>query len=262
MNSKELGAPYTARKLLGEAKSDGDIDVSFTIIEPLVDKINPSQDTPETDEVIFAGILIDDSASIEEFGNTKAVIDGHNSVIESLKGSKQREKIRFGTQLMNKGALNNWVPLDDAKPLTGGDGGNYKPDNGTPLYDASVEFLGSALLEKKQAMDSGIPARYGVMIVSDGENTDSKIHKDAGAVKKVVTELFSNNDPDFPNTLTFMGLPNDRVNYKEIAKSMGIEETRINKKKQITIQVLTPDSNPASIRRAFDVFSKSSVRNK
>ncbi len=164
-----------------------------------------------------------------------------------------------------QGALNNWVPIDDAKLLTGrdeeGNEGNYKTDSGTPLYDASYKILDNAMAERDSYMEKGKKARFGVMIVSDGEDCKSERYT-AKKVKEKVKKIINENDPVYPNTISFMGLPNQntRVNYTEIANSMGIENQRVNKRSEQVMQIITPDSDPTSIRRAFELFSKTSIR--
>src|SRR5579872_1572658 len=59
-----------------------------------VDDINASA-------VVLVTIQIDDSGSIRFKGNSQVVRDGHNLVIDSLKGSKQTDEVLFGTRYLN-----------------------------------------------------------------------------------------------------------------------------------------------------------------
>lgn len=205
------------------------------------------------DELLLIAVMPDDSASIEEYGNTQAVRDGHNSIIRALENSRQRRNILFRTQLMSGSVVNNWVPLEKAKPLTEE---NYQPDGGTPLYDSSIKLLGSSEAEMYQARKAKKTARFGALIMSDGEDTMSEQYE-AADVNKLVTDIFRRNDPNFPNTLAFMGLPNTRVtSYRAIANSMGIKDERTNVNGENVMQIITPEDNARAMRRAVDTWSR------
>ncbi len=243
------------------------------VISPDIKRVTPNMDIikrpdvidadykvlPKTKDVVLVGITVDDSASIKTFGNIENVIKGHNDVIAAL---EKNENIRFKTQLFNEqGALNNWIPIADARKLTGpdkeGNEGNYKTDSDTPLYDASYKILDNAMTVRQDIiMKDRKPARFGVMIISDGEDTSSKKYK-AKDVENKVKQIIEENSKISPNTISFMGMPNNTgVNYTEIANSMGIENQRPNTRSELVMQILTPESNPTSIRRAFEIFSK------
>ncbi len=241
-------------------------DVKRPVINLDEDSYKIKNKTTIDDDIILVGIAVDDSSSIKEFKNKEDVIKGHNSVIESLKNSTVREKILFKTQLFSEqGALNNWIPLDDAKNLIAPDEdkgieGNYKTESNTPLYDASYKILANADAERKSIINkANKQARFGVMIISDGEDCKSERYT-AKNVEEKVKKIMSENDPERPNTISFMGLPNPRVNYIDIANSMGIENQRPGTRSEQVMQILTPTSDQRSIRRAFEIFSKSITR--
>jgi hypothetical protein len=221
--------------------------------------IEPGQDYPEYNNLIFIAVMPDDSSSIAganslQRDNTQDVIDGHNGVIDALKKSQQVRMILFKTQYLNSDtALNNWVQLDKAVPMTRE---NYRPEGGTPLYDKTLSLLRSVIYETQEALERGQQARWGILLITDGDDTASK--DKAEHVKLILDdmrktgELLQTCEPSnqVSGSIALLGLedretdPQSGAHFEKVAHSMGIE------------WVLHADRvNPKSMRRAFNTFS-------
>ena len=206
----------------------------------------------------------DDSSSIAGVNplkkdNTQDVIDGHNRVIEALKGSQEAPYIHFKTQSLNSDTpLNNWVPLAKAQLLNRD---NFKPDGGTPLYDKTLLLLTSVILEKNQALSRGQQARWGILLITDGDDTESK--NPADKVKLILDdmrktgELLGNTEPgdNVSGSIALLGVEDRETDpgassfFENVAHSMGIN------------WVLHANrTDPRAMRRAFNSFSKAIAR--
>lgn len=218
----------------------------------------------QSDELLMIAILLDDSLSIANYHNTQYVIDGHNSVIKALKGTRiaQQQSIRFHTQYLKNYIHNKWVSLQEAKDI---DRGNYIPNGHTPLYDAAAQLIMSMMAEKERIREeAGMQVRFGILIVSDGNDERSEIYT-ADDVKNLVTDILKHPDSIEPDIINFMGIDDGYTDYIAIAKAMGIEDEKKddgngsggNGDTQVIKRVLTPASNEKEIRRAFNTFSGS-----
>src|SRR3990172_5089887 len=85
-------------------------------------------DSFQSAEAVLVTMLIDDSGSIRFAGNSEAVRDGHNMVLDALGASHQRNSILVQTRYLNDGMLFPYSTLTDAKRL---DSHNYNPNGGT-----------------------------------------------------------------------------------------------------------------------------------
>lgn len=201
----------------------------------------------EADEVILVSVLIDDSQSIGFHDNAEAIIEGHNNVIESLKGSTSKSNILFRTQYLNGYVLNDWVLLKNAQKMSEE---NYRHDGMTPLYDASVVMLGSVLAEVQKAREKGKDARSGSLIVTDGKDEFSK-ECSAEDVSVLTQWMTRNNTEEYvEHAVAFMGIEGDKdISYEKVSKAMGIG---LDSKKWL----IRPGTDPMGIRRAFFTFSR------
>src|SRR5262249_19010383 len=86
-------------------------------------------------EVVLLTMMPDDSQSIAQAGNTDAVRDGHNFVLDALRSSKQSGEVLAHTRYLNGHVLCPYVALDHAVTMTPA---NYQPRLGTPLYDQTA----------------------------------------------------------------------------------------------------------------------------
>lgn len=210
----------------------------------------------EENRLKLVGILIDDSRSIETAGNREIMIEKHNSIIDALKLTKEVADILLRTQYLNGFVLNDWNLVFDALKM---DKRNYSTDNATPLYDSTVNLLGNLVVETRAAKDRGQTSQFNLLIVSDGADTSSTKNS-ASDVKSLVTDIFVDNHQLRPNTIAFMGLDDGETDYMKIANEMGIDDTRVNKKGEKIMQIITPNDSPTSIRRAFDTWTKWNVQ--
>lgn len=69
-------------------------------------------------EVVLVTMMPDDSQSIAHAGNTDAVRDGHNFVLESLAGSKQAGEVLAHTRYLNGHVLTPYTALEHAEKMT------------------------------------------------------------------------------------------------------------------------------------------------
>ncbi|HEY6034735.1 MAG TPA: hypothetical protein VIV58_10760, partial [Kofleriaceae bacterium] len=69
-------------------------------------------------EVVLLTMMPDDSASIASAGNTDAVRDGHNFVLDALRRSKQSGEVLAHTRYLNGHVLCPYTALDHAVAMT------------------------------------------------------------------------------------------------------------------------------------------------
>lgn len=214
----------------------------------------------QSSEVVLVTMMIDDSGSIRFGGNSEAVREGHNQVIDALLASKQNYNILVHTCYLNGQVLFPYLPLavidDDERERTGKivykqnpriekmTSANYNPNKGTPLYDQSVVLLGRVLAKYQEFADGGVAARTVTLIITDGADEHST-RANAKTVRSLVSDLLSEN-----HIVAGMGIENNYVNFRQVFQEMGIQDEWI----------LTVDANPHDIRNAFQVFSQSAVR--
>jgi hypothetical protein len=200
-----------------------------------------------SDEVILVGMMPDDSGSISGAGNTQAIRDGYNLTKKAFMDSKQKDNVYIHGRLLNGSIVNPFMLLDTAPDL---DNKNYDESyfSGTPLYDASFEFIGSIVAESQRYRNElNITARGICLIISDGMDEHSRKHRNPAALKQLILDL--NASEDF--VVAGMGVQNSSINFYDIfGKAMGIEDKWI----------LTPKSDPHEIRQAFQLFSLTAVR--
>lgn len=210
------------------------IDLGPNIGEALGEDVG---NIPST-ECILVSVEIDDSGSIRFAGNAPHVRDGHNLLIDTLKGAKVKDNIQVHSRLLNRGILYPYSFLD-AVPLL--DSKNYNPDGGTPLYDETINLLGTVIAKIQQARDAGISQRTITIIITDGEDSGSR--RSADEVKVLVEEILRTET----NTIFGMGIDDNHTDFKDIFAQMGIPPEN----------VLTPKSDPKEIRKAFQTMSQS-----
>lgn len=199
-------------------------------------------DQVQSSEVMLAGVLIDDSGSIRTAGNSQAVRDGHNKVINELMSSKAEKNMLFHTRYLNGFVLYPFGPLNQAVKL---DTHNYNPDLGTPLYDQSLVFLGTILAKTQEFADNGVPARSVTLIVSDGNDRHS-VRNTARDVANVVKDLLQTE----MHIVCGMGIDDGSTDFRRVFIEMGIQPQWI----------LTPQSTRKDILGAFGTFSQSAVK--
>jgi len=192
-------------------------------------------------EVILVSLVDDDTGSISGFGNEQAVMDGHNTVLDALGESKERDAIFVHASLLYGGLLHAFVPLERATRLTRA---NYIANAPcTPLYDRTFELLATVLAKTQEFRDQNVTVRTASLIVTDGEDNASKRGPDK--VAQLVADLLKQEC----HIIAAMGIQGG-TDFRQIFQEMGLRDEWI----------LTPRNIPTEIRRAFGVFSRSSVR--
>ena len=203
-----------------------------------------SIDDVKASEVVLAALMPDDSGSIRGIQNgPRLMCEGVNLVVDSLIASKQQDNILITNRYLNGKLLFPFVQLDQAKRM---DGRNYPADGGTPLRDQMVVLLGTLIAKIQEFADNGVPARGIALVITDGRDEHS-VRASAADVKKIVKDLQRTERC----IVAGMGIDDGgQVNFREIFRELGIDDKWI----------LTPKSDPAEIRRAFEVVSRSAVR--
>lgn len=199
-------------------------------------------DDVEASEVVLLTIMPDDSGSIRLAGNERAVRDGHNLVLDTLKASKQKNAILAHTRYLNGTVLFPYRPIEQAARMTAK---NYDPDQGTPLYDQAVVLLGSVLAKTQDFERNGVVARSITLLITDGSDQHSN-----RATAKDVAALVHDLARAESHIVAAMGIHDGSTDFRKVFREMGIADRWI----------LTPGSNPSEIRKAFQVFSQSAVR--
>jgi hypothetical protein len=193
-------------------------------------------------EVVLVTMMPDDSQSIAAAGNTAAVRDGHNFVLEALRTSKQAGEVLAHTRYLNGTVLCPYTALEHAVSMTSS---NYDPRLGTPLYDQAVVLLGTVVAKSQELAQAGIAVRTVTLIITDGGDYGSTRCKPAD-VKALVGDLLAQEN----HIVAAMGISDGSTDFTAVFRAMGIPDRWI----------LTPGNSASEIRRAFAVFSQSAVR--
>lgn len=232
-----------------------------------------ADDFTSSSECILVSMMPDDSGSIRFVqGNTQAVRDGHNLVLDALGASKQKGSILAHTRYLNGHILFPYCPLEEAVRM---DTHNYDPNLGTPFYDQSVVFVGTVLAKTQEFAENGIPVRSVSLMITDGHDEHSKKHT-ASSVSPIIHDMLMQE----MHIVAAMGIDDTedqcrhcgyegirklgvqqvncpqckklirRTDFRKIFQEMGIEDRWI----------LTPGNSPSEIRKAFAMFSQSAVR--
>ena len=199
-------------------------------------------DDVEAAEVHLVAMLIDDSGSIRFGGNSGAVREGHNGVVGALTESKSETAILVHCLYLNGHVLYPYVPLSDVVHMNQG---NYNPDGGTPLYDMIVVMLGTVVAKAQEFLDQGVSVRTSTLIVTDGAEMHST-RSDVSDVAEVIKSMHM----EEIHMIYAMGIDDKSTDFEAEFKSWGIPDENI----------MLPDADPSSIRRFFNVFSKSATQ--
>ncbi len=193
-------------------------------------------------EVVLLTMMPDDSQSIAGAGNTDAVRDGHNFVIEALRSSKQSGEVLAHTRYLNGTVLTPYTALEHAVKM---DTKNYNPCLATPLYDQTVVVLGTVIAKAQELAQAGIAVRTVTLLITDGGDYGSTRCK-ASDVRALVSDMLAQEN----HIVAAMGISDGSTDFTAVFRAMGIPDRWI----------LTPTNSGSEIRRAFAVFSQSAVR--
>jgi len=199
-------------------------------------------DDVQASEVVLLTMMPDDSGSIRFGGNTQAVCDGHNLVVEALEASKQQDNILAHTRYLNGKILFPYIQLNQAVKMSSQ---NYNPNQGTPLYDQTVMLLGTVLAKTQEFAENGVPVRTVTLIITDGDDIHST-KANAKMVKTIVDDMLRTEQ----HIIAAMGIDDGGTDFRRVFREMGIRDEWI----------LTPGNTQTEIRKAFQVFSQSAIR--
>ena len=194
-------------------------------------------------EVVLVTLMPDDSGSIRFAGNSAVVRAGHNTVLDALLASPQRDQILIHNRYLNGQVLYPYCPVTQAVRM---DDKNYDPNQGTPLYEQTIVLLGTVLAKTQEFADNGVPVRSVTLIISDGADCHSRrtVAKD---VKVLVDDMLRSED----HIIAAMGIDDGgQTDFRQVFQAMGIRNEWI----------LTPGNSKNEIRQAFALFSQSAVR--
>ncbi|AKF84275.1 hypothetical protein OWM54_23095 [Myxococcus sp. MISCRS1] len=249
MSRTTSGGPRTATQLFEDAHAEGVLSPAGLQALTVVDLgaqiqagLGVRVEDVQASEVVLVTVMPDDSGSISTSGHTKTVCDGHNLVLDSLLASKQKDGVLFHTRYLNGQVLNPYRPLEDVVRMHSG---NYRADQGTPLYDQAVVLLGTVLAKSQEFSANGVPVRTVTLLITDGADMHSS-RAQAKDVAAVVKDLRRAEN----HIVAAMGIDDGSTNFRRVFQQMGIEDAWI----------LTPGQSEREIRSAFQVFSQSAVK--
>lgn len=195
-------------------------------------------ETSRGDELVLALILVDDSGSVS--GNVGEICSGHQLMLDALRAEHFEADVQVQTRLLNRGVVSPYTRLAHAARLTGR---NYSATaTVTPLYLQSLLTLGTVMVKAQEEEARGVRVRTFTLIITDGEDNKSGTIR-ADDVRAVATDMleFATN-----HIVAGMGV-GDRINFREIFRSMGIPDQWI----------FTPGSSVDELRRMFRQIAKS-----
>lgn len=237
------------KKLLDDAHETGALSAKSRTALDVVDVgaqiqagLGVDLDDVVASEVVLLTMMPDDSASIAHAGNTDAVRDGHNFVLDALASSKQAGEVLAHTRFLNGHVLYPYTALEHAVKLAAA---NYDPRFGTPLYDQTAVVLGTVIAKAQELARAGIAVRTVTLIITDGADYGSK-RATPDDVAAIVRDMLAQEN----HIVAAMGISDGATDFRAVFRAMGIPDRWI----------LTPGNSASEIRRAFAVFSQSAVR--
>jgi hypothetical protein len=160
-------------------------------------------------------IILDESGSMESI--KKTVIQGFNEIVQTIKGIELKfpEQEHF-ISLVSFNSLEHKVLhfIDPAQKLEEINDTSYRPNSGTPLYDA----IGFGITKLKQHLADHTDYNVLVTILTDGEENASKEYKGID-IKKMVDELKTHGW-----TFTYIGAEHD---VESFAANISITNTLV-----------------------------------
>ena len=236
------------KKLLSQAHGTGALSAKSLATLDVIDVgaqiqagLGIAIDDVAASEVVLLTMMPDDSQSIAAAGNTEAVRDGHNFVLDALRASKQSGEVLAHTRYLNGHVLFPYTALDHAVQMTAR---NYDPRLGTPLFDQTAVLLGTVIAKSQELAQAGIAVRTVTLIITDGGDYGSTRCRPAD-VKAVVADMLAQEN----HVVAAMGISDGTTDFKQVFRAMGIPDRWI----------LTPGNSAQEIRRAFQVFSQSAA---
>lgn len=192
----------------------------------------------QASEVVLINVLLDNSVSMSS--EQDAVRTGFDELVKSLTSSKQQENIVLLASTLNDGVVHAYMPLS-AVPIM--DRTHYRIHGGTPLYFETLKLLATVVAKTKEFENNGIQVRTITLIMTDGGDTGGG-NVDVTDVSSVITDMLGSEK----HIVCGMGF-GDENTFRNIFTQMGVASNWI----------LTAQSTPSDIRKAFQVFSRSAA---
>jgi len=204
-----------------------------------------------TEDPFFACFVIDASPSMSPYRDD--VINNHPVLLDILRASAKCKNdalyvIQY-TFSSNSVRLHPFEKLDVRKQdkVAVLNSQNYDPDKGdsTSLYDTVFDLLKEMAVCIEQGYEDGIKSTFSIAVISDGEDNTSKINP--ADIRSVIQEL---RDKRYLRSSLVLGLLNPQFSsqrLEEIKNELGFEKAE------------PFGRDPKSIRRAFELASRSSV---
>lgn len=194
-------------------------------------------------------IILDESGSMESIKET--IIQGFNELVQTIKGievqfPEQEHFVSFISFNSLEQKLLHF--MDSATKLKPIDQKSYRPDAGTPLYDA----MGYGINKLKRSLEERKDYNVLVTILTDGEENASQEFS-GNNIKKLIEELKLKGW-----TFTYIGTDHD---VEKAAFSLSINNTMVFNKNVASIQAMFMEERDArksysdKIRRKEDVAS-------
>jgi hypothetical protein len=241
-------APRSAKQLIREAYDQGALSSSTLASLDVVDVgaqiqagLGVHVDDVAASEVVLLTMMPDDSSSIASAGNTAAVRDGHNLVLDAMAASRQAGEVLVHTRYLNGEVLYPYGALAHAVRMTAK---NYRPDKGTPLYDQTMVLLGTVIAKTQELAAAGIAVRTVTLLISDGADYGS-VKSRAADVRALVADLLAQEQ----HLVAALGISDGSTDFRRVFGEMGVPDRWI----------LTPSGTAAEIRAAFQMFSRSAI---
>jgi uncharacterized protein YegL len=235
----------TSLSLISGAHEDGDISTgSMSALANITDIGNIIQQglgmqvsDLEASEVVLINVLLDNSGSMT--GEDAAVRLGFNELCAALTATKQQDNIVLLASTLNDGVIIPYTPLHTVPIM---DTNNFRIHGGTPLYKETMNTLATVIAKTKDFENNGIQVRTITLIMTDGGDTDGGV--DVTDISTVITDMVGSER----HIICGMGFGNPGE-FRRVFGQMGISSQWI----------LTAQSTPDEIRKAFQVFSRSAA---
>ncbi len=165
-------------------------------------------------EILLVLLLLDDSGSIKDSGNTQAVIDGYNGFVEALKTAPS--EVRVKTMFLNN---KRDIPFQHPKEVQLLTRQTYRPTEQTPLFLRSTQALDSIIKEAQDLVREGMTVRTMTFIFTDGgDNQSNGIN--ASHVKIMADVMLTTGT----HVIGGCAVNDGRTNFWQVFASMGIPE--------------------------------------
>lgn len=162
--------------------------------------------------------FIDDSGSIQAYGNAPAIRRGHNAAIEHYRTPEaQPDHVLIGTRYLNGRTL--FPPIHPAQAVLMNER-NYCPNQGTPLFREGARAL-MAHEAAVATMADNFSAIGCFIFMTDGANNEDGTAAD---VKRVVDRLLATGT----HLIYGLGVEDGSTDFRAVFRSMGILDDFIN----------------------------------